>query len=132
MERHKTKLLCTFADRENLDKVIDSIDETFESLQKIFVFCNAENQNDCYLTFNTVVPQRMDFTHFIPIHRKKDYNTLYSVNALNCLIIELNNGMLDKKFKVDWSEYQDMLLLSRKNQLVIIKTVLDDVIEFEQ
>ena len=48
----------------------------------------------------------------ISINRKKESNTFYSINALNSLIRGLNNGLLDKQFRVDWSNYQDMLILS--------------------
>ena len=48
----------------------------------------------------------------ISINRKKESNTFYSINALNALIRTLNNGVLDKTYRVDWSHYQDMLLLS--------------------
>jgi len=49
----------------------------------------------------------------ISINRKKESNTLYSINALNALISHLNNGVLDKSFIIDWSNYKNTLLLSQ-------------------
>ena len=48
----------------------------------------------------------------ITINRKKETNTYYSINALNSLIYLLNNGILDKSYKIDWPQYVDTLLLA--------------------
>jgi hypothetical protein len=48
----------------------------------------------------------------ISINRKKDTNTFYSINALNSLIRVLNNGLLDKTYRIDWPQYRDTLLLA--------------------
>ena len=60
----------------------------------------------------------------ISIHRKKDSNTLYTVNALNAVIKNLNNGVLDKSFMVDWSRYENTLLLTNGDDLRRINLVL--------
>ena len=60
----------------------------------------------------------------ISIHRKKDSNTLYTVNALNAVIKNLNNGVLDKSFVVDWSRYENTLLLTNGDDLRRINLVL--------
>jgi hypothetical protein len=47
------------------------------------------------------------------IHRKKETNTLYTVNALNAIIRACNNGLLDKTFIINWDTYRDSLLLTQ-------------------
>jgi hypothetical protein len=49
----------------------------------------------------------------ISINRKKETNTLYSINALNALIIALNGGVLDKSYMINWNDYKDCMLLSQ-------------------
>ena len=61
----------------------------------------------------TTVTQRLKDT--ITINRKKETETLYSINALNTLIRELNNGVLDKKFRIEWSNYHNQLLLTDRD-----------------
>ena len=39
----------------------------------------------------------------ILLHRKKESNTLYTINALNALVRQLNNGMLDNRFIINWT-----------------------------
>ena len=107
-----TQLLCTFAHRNNLDIVIEYIKQNFTIPEtRIFVFENANKQHELYCTYNA------DDTGFrgkntISIHRKKETNTLYTVNALNEIIVEQNNGVLDKTFKLDWPRYENSFILT--------------------
>ena len=48
----------------------------------------------------------------ISINKKKETNTYYSINALNALIMALNNGVLDKTYAIKWHDYVDSMLLS--------------------
>ena len=57
----------------------------------------------------------------ILVHRKTETNTIYTINALNELIMDLNNGILDKRFPIEWERYQDTLLLKRPDGLKLLK-----------
>jgi hypothetical protein len=37
---------------------------------------------------------------------------LYTVNALNEVIRTVNNGVLDKTYQLDWSNYQNSFILT--------------------
>ena len=58
----------------------------------------------------------------ILLHRKKESNTLYTINALNALIKSLNSGILDTNYKIVWSDYKNSILLIQNNDLNIIQT----------
>ena len=58
----------------------------------------------------------------ISLHRKKHTNTLYTINALNDLIRELNDGKLDKRFPIEWKNYRNSLLLTGEEGLNKIPT----------
>ena len=64
----------------------------------------------------------------ISLHRKKQTNTLYTINALNEVIRSKNGGVLDKSFQVDWSEFQNSLLLTNDSGLNIIRTKIHKII----
>ena len=108
----KTQLLCTFAHRKDLDLITDYITKSYTVAERrIFVFADADNKNDLYLTYNI---ERGAFTktpNTISIHRKKETNTLYTVNALNMIIVKANNGVLDKTFVINWETYRNTLLV---------------------
>ena len=59
----------------------------------------------------------MNFTVYEkPFHnqhlRKKDSNTLYTINSLNELIKKLNNGVLDTSYSINWNDYKNTILLT--------------------
>jgi hypothetical protein len=47
---------------------------------------------------------------------------LYTINALNDLIRELNDGKLDKRFPIEWENYRNSLLLTGDEGLNKIPT----------
>ena len=70
-----------------------------------------------------------DIPNTISLHRKKQTNTLYSINALNEVIRDLNGGVLDKRFPVPWEEYKNSLLLTNDAGLNKIPTKLHKIID---
>jgi hypothetical protein len=64
----------------------------------------------------------------ILLHRKKESNTLYTINALNALIKSLNNGILDTNFRITWLDYKNSILLIQSNDLNIIQTKIHKII----
>ena len=79
-----------------------------------FVFANYENRNDLYCTFNAQ-DNGYRGKNTISIHRKKETNTLYTVNALNEVIKDLNNGILDKTMILPWEAFENSFLLTDDN-----------------
>ena len=109
----KTQLLCTFAHRKDLDLIIDYISKSYTiSEKRMFVFSNAENNSELYVTYNVEPDDYKKTPNTIMIHRKKETNTLYTVNALNAIIKKSNNGVLDKKFVINWQIYDNSLMLT--------------------
>ena len=127
----KTQLLCTFAKKNSLNEIIDIIISCNKVLfDKIYVFENAQESTNLICTYN--VEFETDFMEGIPntisLHRKKHTNTLYTINALNKIILQLNNGVLDKRFPVPWKDYRNCILLYNDDKLVEIKTKIHKVV----
>ena len=80
---------------------------------KIFVFANEKNLREIYLTFNIVknADLKIKYPNTISVHRKKQTNTLYTLNAMNRLIEDENNGVFDKTFQLNWELYQNSIIL---------------------
>ena len=112
----KTQLLCTFTPRNRLDDVLELIIECNDILyDKIYVFQNGNDHSQLICTYNVEYDSENhpeDIPNTISLHRKKQSNTLYTINALNEVIRELNNGYLDKKFPIPWDNYYNSLLLT--------------------
>ena len=125
----KTQLLCTFAHKSDLNIVVDYIQQSYIiPEQRIFVFSNAEATDNLYCTYNADAgTQRGQNT--ISIHRKKETNTLYTINALNELIKKLNEGVVDINYRVSWPHYKNCILLTQHNELKQLNTKVFKIIE---
>jgi len=97
---------------------------------KIYIFFNKEDSNQLICTYNVEYIENFQegIIDTISLHRKKQTNTLYTINALNEVIRSKNGGVLDKSFQVDWSEFQNSLLLTNDSGLNIIKTKIHKII----
>ena len=131
----KTQLLCTFAKKNSLNEIIDIIISCNKVLfDKIYVFENAQEPANLICTYN--VEFETDFMEGIPntisLHRKKHTNTLYTINALNKIILQLNNGVLDKRFPVPWKDYRNCILLYNDDKLVEIKTKIHKIVKVSE
>mgnify|MGYP003656171224 FL=1 len=127
----KTQLLCTFTKKDRFYETMDVIIACNEIVfDKIFVFENGNDNQQLICTYNVEYDE--DFMQgiqdTISLHRKKHTNTLYTINALNDLIRELNNGKLDKSFSVEWENYKNSLLLTNDNGLNKIPTKIHTIV----
>lgn len=126
------KLFCTFSTEEELNPTLDLIKEKYKIIyNKIFVLY-SKSQNEYIMTYN------VDFgniSNFLPntilVHRKKESNTLYTINALNTLIKELNGGVLDTSYRVNWQDFRNCILLTKGSELKRINTKLFNIVELD-
>jgi len=98
----KTKLLCTFSNKMNIDETICEIANYREYLvdDKILVLENLEDTDELFCIYNIDSALSKRLPNTILIHRKKKYNTLYTINSLNKLITILN-GEEDNDFQLN-------------------------------
>ena len=126
------KLYCTFLQDEGVNEVVEKILEEHDILfNKIFVLV-ALDDNKTMLTYNIDGPvYNLQLPNTILVHRKKQTNTLYTINALNEVIRYLNDGVLDTTYQVDWTRFRNSLLLTRPGGFKKIRTRLKTIIEVE-
>tara|TARA_B100002019_G_scaffold82043_2_gene70843 strand:+ start:1523 stop:1981 length:459 start_codon:yes stop_codon:yes gene_type:complete len=112
----KTQLLCTFTDIQNYNEIIKQVSSFYDILYgKVYALQNRDNLDEIYLTYNinsALLDNNNFFNNTISVHRKKDSNTIYTINSLNMLIKHLNNGLLDLKFQINWNNYLNCILLT--------------------
>lgn len=63
------------------------------------------------------------------VHRKKESNTMYTINALNALITAENGGVLDKSYQVDWEKYRNSVILTDGDGYKVMNTSLFRIID---
>ena len=132
----KTQLLCTFTTKENLDETIEKIKKVYEIVfNKIYILQNEDNVNELICTYNVDFKSIIDYNDVsgtISLHRKKHSNTLYTINALNEVIANLNNGVIDSKFIVPWENFKNTLLVTNSEGLNKISTRIYKIIVIEE
>ena len=132
----KTQLLCTFTQKNQLDDILELIIECNDILyDKIYVFQNGNDHTQLICTYNVEYDDDYvseNIPNTISLHRKKQSNTLYTINALNEVIRELNDGVLDKKFPIPWEDYQNSLLLTNDAGLNKIPTKIHSIVNVKE
>ena len=124
------KLFCTFTDLDNLDGLLEEIKSKYTIIyNKLFVL-EIVGKDEFVITYNV----DQGNVHTIPdntilVHRKKESNTLYTINALNELIKKLNGGVVDSSYQVDWQHYKNCILLTQHNELNQLNTKIYKIIE---
>ena len=126
----RTQLLCTFTNEGQFEEIIDKIFKSFELFsRKIFVL-KLDPSKELVVSYN-IIPNSP--TKFLPstimVHRKKESNTMYTINALNSLITAENGGVLDKSYQVEWEKYRNSVILTDGDSFKVMRTSLFRIID---
>jgi hypothetical protein len=124
------KLFCTFSELDEIDSLIDSIKSQYDVLyNKIFVL-QIKSSNEYVCTYNIDYSNLNEIPeNTILVHRKKETNTLYTINALNELIKKLNGGVVDVSYRINWMHYRNCILLTQHNELKQLNTKVYKIVE---
>lgn len=125
----RTQLLCTFTNEGEFEGLVDRILRDFELFsRKIFVL-KLDPSKELVISYN-IIPNSVKFLpSTIMVHRKKESNTMYTINALNRVIATENDGVLDKSYQVDWQKYRNSVILTDGDGYKIMKTSLFRIID---
>jgi hypothetical protein len=124
------KLFCTFTTLEDMEGLIENITSQYNIMyNKIFVL-HIKSNNEYVCTYNIDQGNVKELpSNTILVHRKKESNTLYTINALNELIKKLNGGVVDTKFPIEWQHYRNTILLTQHDELKQLRTRIFKIIE---
>ena len=124
------KLFCTFTSEEGLEDTLNTIKSHYSILyNKIFIL-EAKDSDELMCTYN-IDPNNSNskiIPNTILLHRKKESNTLYTINALNLLIKELKEGVVDTNYKIEWNDFKNTILLTQGSDLRKLQTKINRII----
>ena len=131
----ETQLLCTFIPVDKLEENVELIKNSYTlAFNNIYVLENVDDANQLILTYNIIAgslkSQYAPPASTISVHRKKQTNTIYTINALNALIASKNGGKIDKSYKIDWDELKNSILVTAHGQLKLVKTKIKEILNF--
>ena len=124
------KLFCTFVPLNEVESFIKDISSEYTILyNKIFVL-HIKSNDEYVCTYNVDQPNINNIPdNTILVHRKKETNTLYTINALNELIKSLNEGIVDTNFRINWQHYKNTVLLTQQGDLKLLRTKIYQIVE---
>jgi len=129
-EQLKNKLFCTFSPKNKLEDTLAIIQKEYSIMYgKIFVLESYDSE-ELLCTYNIEVENSTTkvLPNTILLHRKKETNTLYTINSLNLLIKSLNEGVLDISFRINWNDFRNTVLLSQGDELKKLSTKIHKII----
>lgn len=124
------RLFCTFTPLDELDQLVSDLKQKYDILYNKMFVLHIKSNNEYAITYNVDqgnvdnIPENT-----ILVHRKKDTNSLYTINALNQLIKSLNGGVVDTKFTINWQHYKNCILLTQHNELKQLNTRIFRIVE---
>ena len=126
------KLFCTFIEHDKLQDTVSTLTKRYTILySKVFVLESPDTE-ELILTYNIDAVNtnaQNALPNTILLHRKKESNTLYTINALNALIRELNAGILDTNYRVNWVDFRNTILLTQDGGLRKVHTKIHTIVE---
>ena len=136
----RVTLFSYFLEVEKINDFLEDLtslrDEGVFIKDKIFILDNLRNPEQAIITFNVVGGMDFSKVHLpsgiIPVHRKKETNTLYSINALNEIIKANNNGKIDPTMSIPWEHFSNSFLITRAGHLTVIPTRLNRIVDLEE
>ena len=125
------KLFATFSKKEDIEETINTITGRYTILyNKIFIL-ESKDSDELICTYN-IDPGNLSTMSVLPntilVHRKKESNSLYTINALNTLIKTLNNGYADPNYRVNWNDYKNTILLTNGPDLRKLETSIYKIV----
>lgn len=126
---NKTILVASFVFPDKIDWFIDLLSKNFNiKKENVFMYKNLDDDTKVIITFKLILinGEKINLNKILPnatiIHKKG--NAIYTINALNLLInFENSDNMSNlsyEHYEVDWSKYQDKMLITNKTNLVFI------------
>lgn len=108
-----TQLLCLFTYRTELDTSLEFVLRNYTLINpNIFVLESKIAENDLFITYNVEkgsAPINSQWKTIL-VHRKKQSNTIYTINALNEVIKSKTGGQLDNSYQLDWDEFRNCII----------------------
>jgi hypothetical protein len=124
------RLFCTFTSLDDLDTLLSGLAKKYDILYNKMFVLHVKSNNEYAVTYNVDQGNVNDIPeNTILVHRKKETNSLYTINALNQLIKSLNNGVVDTSFIINWQHYKNCILLTQHNELKQLNTRIFRIVE---
>ncbi len=108
-----TQLLCLFTTKEEINIAQDFILKNYTLTNpNVFILENKSKPDEFFITFNVEKGSAPIDSQWktILVHRKKQSNTIYTINALNEVVKSKTGGILDNSYMIEWEEFKNCII----------------------
>ena len=138
MQRKRGVLLASFITTTSEEEIMSEVEKIMNELNLtnnlIFLLEDVENPEKKILTYNIEPVKGVPYNKNLftmRVHRKKQTNTLYTINALNQAVALEHDGQTGKHLKIDWENYRNSVMLSVKGELQVIPVRVAKIYKIE-
>jgi len=138
MTNRRGVLLASFIITDDEQKIQEEVEFIVNNIEitnnLIFLLQDTENPEKKIITYNAVVEKGKPFNprlFTMRMHRKKQTNTLYTINALNAAVASQHEGKTGKDLKLDWTQYGNSILLTAGKELKVHPVEVNKIFKIE-
>ena len=138
MTNRRGVLLASFIitnDEQKIQEEVEFIVNNIEITNNlIFLLEDKDDPEKKIITYNAVVEKGKPFNprlFTMRMHRKKQTNTLYTINALNAAVASQHDGKTGKDLKLDWTQYENSILLTAGKELKAQPVIVSKIFKIE-
>tara|TARA_R110000803_G_scaffold88107_1_gene155088 strand:- start:170 stop:604 length:435 start_codon:yes stop_codon:yes gene_type:complete len=138
MTNRRGVLLASFIitnDEQKIQEEVEFIVNNIEITNNlIFLLEDKDDPEKKIITYNAVVEKGKPFNprlFTMRMHRKKQTNTLYTINALNAAVASQHDGKTGRDLKLDWTQYENSILLTAGKELKVHPVIVSKIFKIE-
>ena len=139
MTNRRGVLLASFLMTDDEQKIQEEVEFIVNNIEitnnLIFLLEDKENPEKKIITYNAVVEKGKPFNprlFTMRMHRKKQTNTLYTINALNAAVASQHDGKTGRDLKLDWTQYENSILLTSGKELKAHPVEVSKIFKIEE
>jgi len=138
MTNKRGVLLASFIKTDSDDAIQNEVEHIVNNIEitnkLIFLLEDKEDPLKKIITYNAIVEKGKPFNprlFTMRVHRKKQTNTLYTINALNKAVAQQHDGKTGKDLKLDWSQYENSIILTAGTELKVHPVEVSKIFKIE-
>ena len=138
MTNKRGVLLASFIKTDNEEQIQEEVEYIVNNIEitnsLIFLLEEQEDPLKKIITYNAIVEKGKPFNprlFTMRMHRKKQTNTLYTINALNAAVASQHDGKTGRDLKLDWSQYENSIILTVGKELRVHPIQVSKIFKIE-
>ena len=138
-ENKRGVLLASFIPTDDEEKILAEVEHIAATVNLtnnlIFLLGMPDDPDRRIITYNAFLERGKPLNSRLftmRVHRKKNSNTLYTINALNKAVALEHNGQTGRHLKLDWENYKNSIMLLTGNELKVYNVEVVRIYKIEE